>query len=355
MKKVIIIFTVIMLIFSMSLSLVACGDDEIDALRQTVKELKAQIADLQNSSDNSNIEDLKTQIETLKNTLASSISHIEELEKDIASSNSQIEEVKKNIASLETSIKKLETSVALISTLDNRISALESGGIDAQEYAQLKSKVEALQTTLTDNSASDSEVKSQVTEMQLVLDKIYGSDGSDGVLEEIQSSLNTLYGEVDRVHQFENGKEYEVKLNGVVYYTVSVLVEYHDGIVQSEQDIINCTVNGLHWCASITVTNKMFDTLTAATFGNMMRFIFDDTYIRVSYMNSKQGVILPEEQTKLKHNESIRWYFIIGDADYVATKNLKLSFSLNVNPSVRILILDNVWDGVQEPIQGVKS
>ena len=69
MKKVIIIFTVIMLIFSMSLSLVACGDDEIDALKQTIEELKAQIADLQNSSDNSNIEDLKSQIETLKITI----------------------------------------------------------------------------------------------------------------------------------------------------------------------------------------------------------------------------------------------------------------------------------------------
>ena len=50
-----------------------------------------------------------------------------------------------------------------------------------------------------------------------------------------------------------------------------------------------------------------------------------------------------------------RWYFFIDDANFVATKNVKLSFSLNVNPSVRILILDNVWDGVQEPIQGVKS
>lgn len=355
MKKIIIIFTVIMLIFSMSLSLVACGDDEIDALKQTIEELKAQIADLQNSSDNSNIEDLKTQIETLKNTLASSISHIEELEKDIASSNSQIKEVKKDIASLETRIKKLETFVALISTLDNRISALESGGIDAQEYAQLKSKVEALQTTLTDNSSSDAEVKSQVSEMQLVLDKIYGSDGFDGVLEEIQSSLNTLYGEVDRVQQFENGKEYEVKLNGVVYYTVSVLVEYHDGIVQSEQDIINCTVNGLHWCASITVTNKMFDTLTAATFGNMIRYIYDDDIIGPSAMLSKESTILSEEQQSLKNKETKTWYFKILPRDYTITQNVKLSFSLNFSYSMRVLILDNVWDGVQKPIQGVKS
>lgn len=300
MKKVFVLFTVILLIFSTTFSLVACGNDEIDDLKQTVEDLKSQVLDL------------------------------------------------------KTRVEKLETSVALISTLDKRISALEKSGIDAQEYAQLKSQVETLQTALTDNSASDSEVKTQVTEMQLVLNKIYGTDGSDGVLEEIQNSLNTLYGEVDRVQQFENGKEYEVKLNGVVYYTVSVIVEYHNGIVQSEQDIIKCKVNGLHWCASVKVTNKMFDTITSATFGNMMRFIFDDTYIRVSNMNSKEGVILPEEQTKLKHNESIRWYFIIGDADYVATKNLKLSFSLNVNPGVRILILDNVWDGVQEPIQGEK-
>lgn len=342
MKKVFVLFTVIMLIFCTMFSLVACGDEDIDALKQTIEDLKAQIADLQNNSGSSDIEDLKSQIETLKNTLTSS--------------NSQIEELEKDIASLETRVEKLETSVALISTLDKRISALENGGIDAQEYAQLKSKVEALQSTLTDNSASDSEVKSQVTEMQLVLDKIYGSDGSDGVLEEIQSSLNTLYGEVDRVQQFENGKEYEVKLNGVVYYTVSVIVEYHDGIVQSEQDIITCTnKNRKHWCASVKVTNKMFDTITSANFGNMMRSIFDDTYIRVSYMLGKDSRSVPEEDQSLKHNEVKRWYFFIDDANFVATKNVKLSFSLNVNPSVRILILDNVWDGVQEPIQGVKS
>lgn len=341
MKKVLVLFTVIMLIFCTMFSLVACGDEDIDALKQTIEDLKAQIADLQNNSGSSDIEDLKSQIETLKKTLTSS--------------NSQIEELEKDIASLETRVEKLETSVALISTLDKRISALENGGIDAQEYAQLKSKVEALQTTLTDNSASDSEVKSQVTEMQLVLDKIYGSDGFDGVLEEIQSSLNTLYGEVDRVQQFENGKEYEVKLNGVVYYTVSILVEYHDGIVQSEQDIINCTVNGLHWCASITVTNKMFDTLTAATFGNMMRYIYDDERIGPSAMYSKESTILSEEEQSLKNKETKTWYFKMLPRDYTITQNVKLAFTLNFSYGMRVLILDNVWDGVQEPIQGVKS
>lgn len=342
MKKVFVLFTVIMLVFCTMFSFVACGDEDIDALKQTIEDLKAQIADLQNNSGSSDIEDLKAQIETLKNTLSSS--------------NSQIEELKKDIASLETRVKKLETSVALISTLDKRISALENGGIDAQEYAQLKSKVEALQTTLTDNSASDSEVKSQVTEMQLVLNKIYGTDGSDGVLEEIQSSLNTLYGEVDRVQQFENGKEYEVKLNGVVYYTVSVLVEYHDGIVQSEQDIIKCTnKNRKHWCASVRVTNKMFDTITSANFGNMMRYIFDDTKIYPSYMYSKEATLLPTENQSLPNNETIRWYFEIDGGDYAIQNNVKLSFSLNFSYSMRVLILDNVWDGVQEPIQGVKS
>ena len=341
MKKVFVLFTVIMLIFCTMFSFIACGDEDINVLKQTIEDLKAQIADIQNNSGSSNIEDLKSQIETLKKTLTSS--------------NSQIEELEKDIASLETRVEKLETSVALISTLDKRISALENGGIDAQEYAQLKSKVEALQSTLTDNSASDSEVKSQVTEMQLVLNKIYGSDGSDGVLEEIQSSLNTLYGEVDRVQQFENGKEYEVKLNGVVYYTVSILVEYHDGKVQSEQDIIRCTLTNLHWCGSISVTNKMFSTLNSTDFGNMMRCIYDDVKIIPLYMYSKDGVQLPQEEQTLPHNQTIRWYFEINTAEYDVKNNVKLSFNLNFNSGMRLLILDNVWDGVQEPIQGVKS
>lgn len=341
MKKVFVLFTVIMLIFCTMFSLVACSDEDIDAMKQTIEDLKAQIADLQNNSGSSNIDDLKAQIETLKKTLTSS--------------NSQIEELKKDIASLETRVKKLETSASLISTLDKRISALENGGIDAQEYAKLKSQVETLQTALTDNGASDSEVKSQVTEMQLVLNKIYGSDGSYGVLEEIQSSLNTLYGEVDRVQRFENGKEYEVKLNGVVYYTVSVLVEYHDGIVQSEQDIIRCTLTNLHWCGSISVTNKMFSTLNSTDFGNMMRSIYDDVKILPLYMYSKDGVQLSQEEQSLPHNQTIRWYFKINTAEYDVKNNLKLSFNLNINSGMRLLILDNVWDGVQEPIQGEKS
>lgn len=341
MKKVFVLFTVIMLVSILSFSLVACGGDDVDALRQAVEELKSQITELQNNSGATNIQDLKSQIESLKNNLSDS--------------NSQIADLEKDIASLETRVKKLETSASLISTLDKRISALENGGIDAQEYAKLKSQVDTLQTALTDNGASDSEVKSQVTEMQLVLNKIYGSDGSDGVLEEIQSSLNTLYGEVDRVQQFENGKEYEVKLNGVVYYTVSILVEYHDGIVQSEQDIINCTVNGLHWCASITVTNKMFDTLTAATFGNMMRYIYDDERIGPSAMYSKESTILSEEEQSLKNKETKTWYFKMLPRDYTITQNVKLAFTLNFSYGMRVLILDNVWDGVQEPIQGVKS
>lgn len=328
MKKIIISILSLILIFTMCFSLVACGDEDIDALKQTIEDLKAQIADLQNSSGSSDIEDLE----------------------------SKIEDLEKDIASLETRVKKLETSASLISTLEKRISALENSGIDAQEYAKLKAQVETLQTALTDNSASDSEVKSQVTEMQLVLNKIYGSDGSDGVLEEIQSSLNTLYGEVDRVQQFENGKEYEVKLNGVVYYTVSVIVEYHDGVVQSEQDIITCTnKNRPHWCAGITVTNKMFDTITSVDFGNMMRYIFDDIKINPSYFHSKNHIQLSQEDRTLANNETKRWYFEIDGGEYSIKNNVKLSFSLNVNPSVRILILDNVWDGVQEPIQGVKS
>lgn len=342
MKKVFVLFTVIMLVSILSFSLVACGGDDVDALRQTVEELKSQITELQNNSGATNIQDLKSQIETLKNNLSDS--------------NSQIADLEKDIASLETRVKKLETSASLISTLDKRISALENGGADAQGYAQLKSQVEALQTTLTDNSASDSEVKSQVTEMQLVLNTIYGSDGSDGVLEEIQSSLNTLYGEVDRVQQFENGKEYEVKLNGVVYYTVSVLVEYHDGIVQSEQDIITCTnKNRPHWCGGITVTNKMFDTITSVDFGNMMRYIFDDTKINPSYFHSKNHIQLSQEDRTLANNETKRWYFEIDGGEYSIKNNVKLSFSLNSNYSMRVLILDNVWDGLQEPIQGVKS
>lgn len=159
MKKVFVLFTVIMLVSILSFSLVACGGDDVDALRQTVEELKSQITELQNNSGATNIQDLKSQIETLKNNLSDS--------------NSQIADLEKDIASLETRVKKLETSASLISTLDKRISALENGGADAQGYAQLKSQVEALQTKLTDNSASDSEVKSQVTEMQLVLNTIH--------------------------------------------------------------------------------------------------------------------------------------------------------------------------------------
>lgn len=58
MKKVLVLFTVIMLVFCTMFSLVACGDEDIDALKQTIEDLKAQIADLQNNYGSSNVEDL---------------------------------------------------------------------------------------------------------------------------------------------------------------------------------------------------------------------------------------------------------------------------------------------------------
>lgn len=318
MKKFIITFIVLILVLTIPFSFVACGEDNVDALKQTIEDLKSQI---------------------------------EELKKQLTSSNADLQD---KIQQLETRVEKLETSYALISTLEERISALEDGGMDTSQYEELKTNVENLQKALTDNNASDNEIKSQVTGMQLVLDKIYGEEGTDGVLTEIQNSLNTLYGEVNRVVQFENGKEYEVKLNGVVYYTVSVLVEYHDGKVQSDQDIVKCSLTNKHWCGSITITNKSFTTITTTNLTGLAKYIFDNSYVGPINALSQNGSVLPEEETSVSHNYTKKWYFEINPAGKSVENNLKIWFTVPQNYTTRLLILDNVWDGIQAPIQGEK-
>ena len=78
-----------------------------------------------------------------------------------------------------------------------------------------------------------------------------------------QRDITALYGEVDRSVPFENGKEYEVKLNGVVYYTIAITLEYHKGRVQSEQDIRDCNSSNLHWDGRIDILNCSEISLTS--------------------------------------------------------------------------------------------
>ncbi|MCX4363010.1 MAG: hypothetical protein OSJ74_06485 [Clostridia bacterium] len=146
---------------------------------------------------------------------------------------------------LDVRVKKLEATISLLDTVG-----------ESEQFTELKNKVIALQKDLVDNTANDTQIKTQVTQMQLALDKIAGGGNvDDTVLLEIQNKINTLYGEVNRVLPFENGKEYEVKLNGVVYYTVTVLIEYHNGVVQSNNDIKECDSDSGFWqehfCGSV--------------------------------------------------------------------------------------------------------
>ncbi len=233
---------------------------------------------------------------------------------------------------MDVRVKKLEATISLLDTVG-----------ESEQFTELKNKVIALQKDLVDNTANDTQIKTQVTQMQLTLDKIAGGGNvDDTVLLEIQNKLNTLYGEVNRVLPFENGKEYEVKLNGVVYYTVSVLIEYHDGIVKSNQDIKNCTSSGKHICGSVKLNNNMVSTIKSQNMSSMMLHKFDNAVSHSSIMYEKDGYTAPTV-TQIAYGEEVRWYYYITPNSEIKS-NYKIVLRIPDN-NLDVLVLDNVWGG----------
>ncbi len=201
MKKIITFILIALMLMTLTATFVGCGDKDVTDLKNQFDELSNKFNDLSNQYNE-----------------------------------------------LDERVKKLETTMSLLDTVG-----------ESEQFTELKNKVTALQKDLVSNTASDTQIKSQVTQMQLVLDKISGGGNvDDTVLLEIQNKLNTLYGEVNRVLPFENGKEYEVKLNGVVYYTVSkgksLLCDCIDFVLGSGDNIFN--KNGMQKVESIETVIK---------------------------------------------------------------------------------------------------
>lgn len=274
-------------------------------------------------------------------------------DKDTSDLQDQLDELNNKFNELDERVKKLETTISLLDTVG-----------ESTQFAELKKQVTALQKDLVSNTASDTQIKSQVTQMQLVLDNISGSGNiDDAVLSEIQSKLNTLYGEVNRVLPFENGKEYEVKLNGVVYYTVKVLIEYHDGIAQSQQDIKVCDSNSgflrEHFCGSILVNNKRDRAITLSHIKTSIIYGFDNSYFSQPLISDKEGTMDYEVVESIKPGQEARWYFYINNSsDKMPKSSFKLTFRMPELNAMTLLTLDNVWgdeNGLKPPIVGTKN
>ncbi len=278
-------------------------------------------------------------------------------DKDFSDFQKQLDELNNRVNELDIRVKKLEATISLLDTVG-----------ESEQFTELKNKVIALQKDLVDNSANDMQIKTQVTQMQLTLDKIAGGGNvDDTVLLEIQNKLNTLYGEVNRVLPFENGKEYEVKLNGVVYYTVSVLIEYHDGIVQSQQDIKVCdpthgtTFLREHFCGSILIHNKSDRQITLNQIKmGVICFIDNEFYCRLLFRN-KEGTMDDELIKSLEPGKNGRFYYYLSDVDSAnqnVKENFKLTFRMPELNAMTLLTLDNVWgdeNGLKPPIVGTKN
>ena len=343
MKKAIVVVLILSIAAMSLLVLAGCIEQEdVDALKAEIEALKEQVSDLKGDGAESNVAELEAEIETLKSTIASLQS------KDNA--------LQTEINNLRTRVQKLETSVKLIDKLDDRITDLENKGGDTLQFNELKAQVETLQEDLLTNSSDDEGVKAQVSQMQLQLDAINAAMGDNDnfadVLSSIQNDITQLYGEVDRVLPFENGKEYEVKLNGIVYYTVSILIEYHNGKVQSEQDIIVCNRTGKHWCGSVLVKNRSYATITSNDFFGMMYFIADDKHIIQTTYFGKEGNVAPPVQ-EIDNGEQTRWYFDFRLGDFQkADKSLDVRLGVKNLVELPLLYLEDAWDGVQEPIIG---
>lgn len=346
MKKAIVVVLILSIAAMSLLVLAGCIEQEdVDALKAEIEALKEQVSDLKGDGAESNVAELEAEIETLKST--------------IASLQSKDDALQTEINNLKTRVQKLETSVKLIDKLDDRITDLENKGGDTLQFNELKAQVETLQEDLLTNRSDDEGVKAQVSQMQLQLDAINAAMGDNDnfadVLTSIQNDITQLYGEVDRVLPFENGKEYEVKLNGIVYYTVSILIEYHNGKVQSEQDIIKCNGYKNHWCGSVLIHNVLHQTIEEDYFFGMMYFISDKRWnVQTGYMG-KANNCLPEP-TEIKRGETARWYFdiVFNENDEYQKPMSSLDIRLGVQEilDMPVLYLENVWDGVQEPIIG---
>ena len=283
---------------------------------------------------------------------------IEGLEQENDGLGSQVSDLQSDVESLGERVKKLESSVNLINTLDKRISALEAAGGDATQFEQLKIQVQNLQADLIANKASDDAIKAQATQMQLKLDEIYAAVGEDNtfgeVLNTIQSDITALYGEVDRSVTFENGKEYEVKLNGVVYYTVTIEVEYHKGkVTSSSLDLGLCNNDGLHWCGSIEIYNVGTKTIEELQMANMMSIVVDDDVTHgIGIFKQKNGQAISGEDAVIRPGERKRWYFGTSTISKHPSNSMGFSFKVDQGEKLTLLVLENVWDGVQEPIIG---
>ena len=343
MKKAIVVVLILSIAAMSLLVLAGCIEQEdVDALKAEIEALKEQVSDLKGAGAESNVAELEAEIETLKSTIASLQS------KDNA--------LQTEINNLKTRVQKLETSVKLIDKLDDRITDLENKGGDTLQFNELKAQVETLQEDLLTNRSDDEGVKAQVSQMQLQLDAINVAMGDNDnfaeVLTSIQNDITALYGEVDRVLPFENGKEYEVKLNGIVYYTVSILIEYHNGKVQSEQDIKECNYTGRHWCGSVLVHNLSKSVILSAGFEQMMYFVADDKYALLPYCLEKEGQMFTQT-TEIAYGETARWYFFIWPGEFeTADKSLDVRLGVKNLVELPLLYLEDAWDGVQEPIIG---
>lgn len=268
--------------------------------------------------------------------------------------NDKFNDLSNQYNELDERVKKLETTMSLLDTVG-----------ESEQFTELKNKVTALQRDLVNNTASVTQVKSQVTEMQLALDKISnGGTVDEAVLTDIQNKLNALYGEVNRVLPFENGKEYEVKLNGVVYYTVRLLIEYHDGVVPSEQDIKICESGYAeyrkeHFCGSIIVNNKQGRAITLSQIKTSIIHKFDNIHFgQALNISNKIGLLDNEVKTSIESGEECKFYFHIIDLrENKPKENIKFTFRLPALNALTLLTIDNVWgdeNGLKPPIVGTK-
>ena len=139
-----------------------------------------------------------------------------------------------------------------------------------------------------------------------------------------------LYGEVDRSVPFENGKEYEVKLNGVVYYTIAITLEYHKDRVQSEQDIKECFSSGLHWCGRIDISNHTEIALDEMKASNIIKPLLDGK-TRVAFgIYTKKGQVGVDIALEKRDGNTEILLFIRGYGDVVSFVEERIDKELKV-------------------------
>ena len=301
MKKFSIVVSVLLMLVVSSIALVGCGvsASELNALKDRIEELEGEVD-----------------------------GHTDD------------------IAELTTRIDKIESTVSAIEAL--------VGG--TEEYDFLVESLEEVRSGLLANSLADAELKAIVTTMQAQVDDVVINQGQNSeALSVTQATLNKLYGATFK-DDFKRGDVIPIGRNGIVYYTVQVEAEFHDGKVSNPAEgMPTCkSIPMKHYCGYITINNINWLTIKDEM-DNIMRPApeGDIIYSRYTIQSVSLAGVPSGLPDILQGTSGVRHFRFSHD---LYSKPFDMVFYLDDGSGFLEVaaVIRNFYDGKEQPIIGFK-